>query len=272
MENQPPHSEVEPSNKFLAFGASLVQPGLGQLYNGHLGKAVSFCLLAMFLAPALIFMTGPWWLDRGLPGTYLALTLHFGFRIAIAVEAAWSAGAERVLKPYHRWWVYLAILIVGQLVLAGLRSFDEQLPLKARSFHAASGSMVPTLEPGDMFFADLTAYARTKPVRMDVAVFHPPDNPALVIVKRIVGLPGETIEVADGQVWIDGKTFQGPWAAPSGTFEAQEIPEGHYFLLGDNIDHSRDSRSFGAVPKRNLVGKARVLFWPPWRADVLDTH
>ncbi|MDZ4278559.1 MAG: signal peptidase I [Dehalococcoidia bacterium] len=124
--------------------------------------------------------------------------------------------------------------------------------------------LVPFLDPGD----DPTRYVFRGPERGDIIVFKSPDTPRgqpeRDFIKRIIGLPGETVEVRDCAVFIDGDPLREPYIAerPTYTYGPEEVPEGHYFVLGDNRNNSSDSHSWGMLPKENIIGQASLTYWP----------
>jgi signal peptidase I len=153
-------------------------------------------------------------------------------------------------------------------------------------FAVASDSMLPTLEAGDRLFVNKLAAPR----RGDIVVF---EHDGARYVKRVIGLPGERVEVRDGRVRVNGMAFEewstgtlrldGQGRALSGLRErlgavehavlddpeqsgpdgAVAVPEGHYFVLGDNRDHSNDSRDLGAIPRERIVGVVASLWGGP---------
>ena len=124
-----------------------------------------------------------------------------------------------------------------------------------------SGSMEDAILAGDTIWFDKRAYINKKPERFDVIMFKYPDNEAYYFVKRIIGMPGETIEVIDGQVYINNEFLEEPFAkedtGPLNNFEAYEIEENSYFVMGDNRSVSSDSRLWinKTVPVKNIKGK-----------------
>ncbi len=195
---------------------------------------------------------------------------------------------------------FLASMFPVLLVVSVLRSFV------AEPFQIPSGSMYPTLHVGDFILVDKFSYglrlpiAKTKilegdaPKRGDIVVFVPPHTNSFFI-KRLIGLPGDHIAYKNGGVYINGElapmTFvsQHPPVSPEYRLYREEldgqghivraesgtrgkngvwqVPEGHYFMMGDNRDRSADSRSWGYVPERNLVGKAFFVWMhkePGW--------
>jgi signal peptidase I len=132
--------------------------------------------------------------------------------------------------------------------------------------------MNPTLASGDYLLVDRTAYSRGAPERGDIVLFHPPDDDDETYVKRIVGLPGETVTIRDDAVLIDGSPLTEPYLTgvktrcpaprvPAGC--SWTVPAGAIFVLGDNRTGSSDSREFGPVPLARVVGEAVVTVWPP---------
>lgn len=124
-------------------------------------------------------------------------------------------------------------------------------------------SMYPLLHPGERIL--ITRLGMAKPQkRFALVVLHKPDEPDLSIIKRIVGLPGEIIEIRRGRVFIDNRPLPEPFARgddPS-DLPPQLIPRGCYFVIGDNRPYSRDSRTFGPVSARLVFGRALLRYWP----------
>lgn len=117
-----------------------------------------------------------------------------------------------------------------------------------------------------------TAYVFNPPQRGDIVVFHLADRQQADLVKRVVGLPGETVEMRDGRVYVDERLLEEPYLS---AFDDSDEPpivvsEGHYYVLGDNRAVSFDSRSMGPISLEYIVGKAWVTYWPLDRLNVLD--
>lgn len=124
-------------------------------------------------------------------------------------------------------------------------------------------SMKPTLQPGELLLVNKLAYRLGEPHHGDVIVFHYPADPSEDYIKRLVGLPGDEIRVGNGLVYINGQAMNEPYiAAPPAYNGSWIIPDGMYFVLGDNRNQSSDSHSWGFVPKNNIVGKALFVYWP----------
>ncbi|NDJ52811.1 MAG: signal peptidase I [Chloroflexi bacterium] len=126
-------------------------------------------------------------------------------------------------------------------------------------------SMEPNLHPGQYLIvlrAEL-AYAVAPPQRGDIVVFHFPNSLTDDYVKRIIGLPGELVSIEGGRVHIDGALIDEPYLGNlPRTDQSWTVPEGHYFVMGDNRPGSHDSRSWGALAEERIVGKAWISYWP----------
>lgn len=147
----------------------------------------------------------------------------------------------------------------------------------AQSFSIPSGSMEPTLLAGDFVLVDRFVFGPTlagtedallprRPVRRgDVVVARLPADPERHLVKRVVGLPGETLALRGATVYIDGAPLDEPYLPRSpdrdDCFGPVTIPPRHYFVLGDNRDHSQDSRLWGALPHESLTGRVVATYW-----------
>lgn len=132
-----------------------------------------------------------------------------------------------------------------------------------------SGSMKDTLQIDDRLIASKLPYVFGEPQRGDIVVFHFPDDESEVFIKRLIGLPGETIEIVDGYVYVDGILLEEDYVKGNreGSFGPYEVPDGEYFMLGDNRLHSGDSREWNDkyVSKDQLIGKALFLYKPEFR-------
>jgi signal peptidase I len=156
---------------------------------------------------------------------------------------------------------FLVILLVSFALVFGVVR-----PFILEAFRIPSESMVPTLEIGDRLFVNKFIYRFTDPERADVIVFKSIEGGEEDLIKRVVAVPGDTVEVRDGTLYVNGQPQ--PDAQVNREFPDRSyygpktVPEGRVFAMGDNRANSRDSRFFGPVPYENIEGEAFLLFWP----------
>ena len=177
------------------------------------------------------------------------------------------------------WREYAEALIIAAVFLLFTNTFVVQ------TFYIPSGSMEDTLLIGDHLFVNRFIYGPTptgaekgllpfRPVhRGDIVVFRTPPNvtcpgPSDVFVKRLIGLPGDTVEIRDDQLYVNGEPVPEPYVnggAVGEPFGPVTVGEGEYFMMGDNRLSSCDSREWGTVPRENLIGPVFARYWPVQR-------
>lgn len=177
----------------------------------------------------------------------------------------------------------LQTVLLTLIIFAGVRSVVQ-------NFKVDGASMEPTLHSGQYLLINKMAYFRLEgiplelaeragiappnresyypfggPQRGDIIVFQFPGTPDRDFIKRVIGLPGDTIQIDHGKVYRNGVLLDEEYirAVPSYSLPAQKVPEGNYFVLGDNRPNSSDSHIWGFVPEANAIGKAWVSYWPP---------
>jgi signal peptidase I len=245
---------------------SIIAVGLGQLYNGKVKKAGIFLIAFYVGGPALsIFL-----LDS-FEGAVALLCVALAAVVYIAIDAFRDARSQEMydLKPYNRWYVYLVYYILLSVgVQEGISIAIKKYCFEAFKF--PSGSMKPTLQPGDNLIVKKLWLSQEKVLRGDIVVFTRESDPEVNILKRVVGLPGETIEVRDSTVFINSEPLPESYAhwdqvddPVSYEFPAQKIPADSIFVLGDNRHHSKDSRFFDPpfIPLNRVKGKAQYIYW-----------
>ena len=132
-------------------------------------------------------------------------------------------------------------------------------------------SMEPTLHDGEYVIVNKLAYRLGALERGDVIVFYFPRDPEQEYIKRIIGLPGDQVVVADGKVIVNGQTLDEPYIAAAPKYRSEwTVPEDTLFVLGDNRNNSSDSHSWGPVPVSYVVGKALLVYWPPKTWGVIE--
>lgn len=173
-----------------------------------------------------------------------------------------------VYRSRLREWAEVFLVALAMALI--MRAFLVQ------AFRIPSESMRPTLEERDRILVDKFFYHLDEPRRGDLVVFDSPDDPGTFYIKRVVGLPGETVTMDGDDVLLDGRPLAEEYrtAGPLGRRPDQAVkvwpvePQ-HYFLLGDNRPNSSDSRVWGTLPRNRIVGRAVLRYWPPPRAGLL---
>jgi len=156
--------------------------------------------------------------------------------------------------------------ILTALILALIIFFGVQAIIESRVVEGSS--MEANLYDGQRLIVVKAAYWFGEPQRGDVIIFRHPLDPGRTLVKRVVGLPGEHIEIKDGLVYIDGSPLYEPYVkgmvstSCQGSYCDLEIPQEQYFVMGDNRTASSDSRFWGMVPRGDIIGRAWLLYWP----------
>ncbi|MDD5555735.1 MAG: signal peptidase I [bacterium] len=249
---------------WLSATLSRFVPGLGQLYNGRYAAAGLHAGIWLLL---LFFLHASWLFAAA--GVLAVLSMASAYRDASRI----NGGAETfrgAFGPLPRAAV-AAVIVAGCLPLPALTG-----PHLFRVHRIAGGAMRPGLLPNDRIIVDTALYRLGGIRRGDVALFKAPDRPGQYYTKRIVGMPGETIEIREGKIIIDGEPLvtggvidripyrnYGTCCLPG---ETVRIPEGRYFFLGDRIENSLDSRFYGPIPLGEFGGRAVKIVRPRRRA------
>jgi signal peptidase I len=229
--------------KWLAAVMGMTMPGMGQVYNGELIKGISFLaiFLALFASGCRLMIHLP---DRLLTvGAMAMIIMEVVCFIMIIVDAyrkAKSLAAGYRLKAYNRWYFYLAIWLLGSVLVSGsVYGYVKQNIIEA--YKIAGTSMAPIVIKGDRVFADKTAYGRMAPKKGDIILFVYPDDRSKIFIRRIEGMPGDIITLTNSK--------------------KDQVPHGMIYVLGDNKEHSIDSRELGFIPLRDVIGKARQIYY-----------
>lgn len=157
----------------------------------------------------------------------------------------------------------LVTLAIAAIIFLGLRT-------TVQSFDIEGPSMLPNFHTGERVLVNKLVYKFRQPQTGDVIIFHSPNSQQGDLIKRIIGLPGESVEIKNGIVYIHKQNGQvlaldEPYVAEPALrdYKGSIIPENAYFVLGDNRNYSEDSRHGWVVPRQNIVGKAWLITWPP---------
>jgi signal peptidase I len=180
---------------------------------------------------------------------------------------------------------YVAVVAAAVLVALAVQAW------LIKPYRIPSGSMLDTLRPGDRVLVNRVVYRLRDPHRGDVIVFRYPEDPHLVFIKRVVGVPGDLLKVQNGRLYVNGRRAAEPYvhhtggrldptvaqAAIAGSSlhhpwslsEPYRIPAGQFFVMGDNRTDSDDSRDWGTVPRSAIVGEGLATYWPLSRLRTL---
>jgi signal peptidase I len=176
-------------------------------------------------------------------------------------------------SPLRSAWENIQIAVIALILALLIRSFV------AEPRFIPSNSMVPTLQIGDRLIVEKLSYRQHGPQFGDIVVFQPPDllleqgyKRDQAFIKRVIGLPGQTVEVKQGKVWIDRQELGEPYIAapPAYTMPPITVAPGTVFLMGDNRNNSNDSHVWGLLPQQNIIGRAIVRFFPFDRLGRID--
>ena len=180
-------------------------------------------------------------------------------------EVRWERQRKKRRAGFTELW--LTILVAFALVFGFVR------PFVLEAFRIPSESMVPTLEVGDRVFVNKFIYRFTEPERGDIVVFESVNGGEEDLIKRVVGVPGDEIEVRSGTLLVNGEPQNEPYLnreiPDDSFFGPSRLSEGEVFVMGDNRANSADSRVFGPLPVENIEGEAFMRFWPPTRIGAL---
>jgi signal peptidase I len=166
-------------------------------------------------------------------------------------------------------WGRFALDIIETLVLAvilflGINTVSARVRVDGFS-------MIPTLKDGEFVLVSKVNYRFGNVERGDIIVFHFPLDPQQELIKRVIGLPGDTVNVQNGTVSVNGQMLTEPYISAAPAYSGVwTVPQGQLFVLGDNRNDSSDSHSWGFLPFEKVVGKAVVIYWPPPLWEVIQ--
>lgn len=162
---------------------------------------------------------------------------------------------------------------VGITILIAVAVF-VCLRLTVQSYTVVMSSMEPNFQEGECIMVNKVCYRSSGPQRGEVIVFDPSFDSEYPFIKRVIGLPGETVEIKDGKVSINGTPLNEEYimAPPNYTMPVTEVPENEYFVLGDNRNNSTDSSKGWTVPQDNIIGKAWLTYWPPSKLGIVKHY
>lgn len=269
---------------------SVAATGLGHIYCGRLTKGLILFFVSFAFAPIMVF-TAQSSASTGLlllaVGSIVLMLAVFFYAVVDAGLLARRIGSDYEPREYNRWYLYLVMIAVAVGYPSNMSGTIREHVLQA--FKIPSTSMAPGILPGDRIFLNKAVYGIHPPRHGDVVVFIYPDDRRLYYIKRIVALPGDSIEIKNNKVWINDQSLVYRRTSPkeinfnaqTGTVYLEEqnhpimiednkmdnmakitVPHGHCFVLGDNRANSRDSRHFGPIPLADVKGRVDYIYWP----------
>ena len=275
----------------------MAQPGLGHVYCGKFSKGLGLFLLNFALTPVFAFALK--YISSII--AIVAIGISLVFTVIIFIYAvidsfllAKKAGKEYRLKNYNRWYIYLLVVVIGLSFSMGIELYSKNHIIAP--YRTPTSSMVPNLLTGDYFFINKSAYDTSVPEKGDIVLFTSPDQRHIEYIKRVIALPGDTIEVKNSVVFLNNSPLrlhpvQDDSLSPiknhltgdvmveenngrqykimieenhrqDEDFEKTTVPTKTCFVLGDNRTNSRDSRYFGPIPLTDIKGRVEFIYFP----------
>lgn len=250
---------------------SLVLPGWGHIYAGKLNCGIAFLLFNLSLNIIWIYaIRNPYTL-------MFTFGFYFAYRL-IAAAHVWFVTRKKqdyTLHKYNRWFIYLLILIVGYVADFGLSEFSNNIA-SPHTVQVSGSSMIPTIHGEDIVVVDAAYYNSHEIHRGDLVNIIDVDS-ASYFIKRVIALPGETIEMKNAsEIYINGKLLDEPYAVFDSSFiqagnplmkgllypPTVNVGTDSFFVMGDNRYGSFDSRHLGAIPRSSLSEKALYILLP----------
>lgn len=264
--------EEKPRKLWVAGVFTFLTIGLGHMYSGRAKKGIALffgqyvaligCMISLFIHPSLFV---------------ISVCVLFGFAYFLyslfdAIQISKRLKVSYQLKRYNRWYIYLAVLIIGSFVIQPITSNAIKKYI-VQAYKIPAGSLKPTLLVGDQILTKTGLYVSTGVQKGDIVIFPYPEDPSKDFIKRIVAVGGETIEIKEKKVYINDELIHEPYIINSdkrvipGNFTPRDnmpsikIPDDSLFVMGDNRDNSYDSRFWGFVKKSSVTGKASIIYW-----------
>ena len=271
----------KPRRPWIAVLMTLLSRGLGHLYLGNPQRGlilfgIQECLFILFAVSALIIVPNLVFLVFVL----VCSIAYVGFCVADAVSIAKIKREHYELTKYNRWYFYVGYFIIFSIFVSALVSAGVKAYL-IQAYKIPGGSMIPTLLIGDHLLANKFIYKTTEPKRGDIIIFPLPEDPSREWIKRVVAVEGDTIQMINQKVYINGKYIDEPYTQhtdtlvragqlePRDNFGPYLVHKGKLFVMGDNREQSFDSRFWGYVSRDTVKGKAMSLYWS-WNS--ISTH
>jgi len=256
----------KPRKWWIAGILSLLEPGLGQIYNGQARKGIIMLVLPILVSTALVLgLTS----ENMLALMVILMLLSVAYSIYVigdAIVTALERKTEYQLQRYNRLTTYIGIVVLMMVLNTGLSSFIKKNYVQA--FKIPSASNEPALLVGDQVLVDKRPVARN-PKRGDLIIFEYPADTHKDFVKRVVAVGGDIVAMRNKNLILNGEEISEPYITHKDpkTFTRRDfiepltVPENSYFVMGDNRDNSLDSRFWGFVTKDKIKGTVANIYW-----------
>jgi signal peptidase I len=243
---------------------SIISPGLGQIYNGKLKEGIIFFTIIWFISFAPPFI-GLYQTFYGLIFSLLCLTFFFLFIVFNALAISLK-NKTYTARKFNKWYLYLLFIMLGSSIVIGTELARDNFS-GFKAYRVESASMAPTILRGDFVMMAMNYPRKNKLTKGDVVILRYSTDPKRTVVKRVVGVEGDTLTYKEGSIYINGipiaKTqthisVEGFLATKSCSLV---LKKGYIFLLGDNQSVSIDSRQWGPIEMKEVKGKALYIYW-----------
>ena len=267
----------KPRKPWLAGLLTFLAVGMGHFYTGEPKRGI-----ILFLVGQVLFIATMSCLLLPVLSLNIFVVLAIGLLYTIyclvdAVGIAKKSESDCQLRAYNKWYYYLAFWVCTAVVFQPLLDLFIKRNI-VQAYKIPSASMMPTLFVGDLVLADKFIYGRKDPVRGDIIIFAYPLDIRQDFIKRVVAVGGDTIEIINKRVFLNGKELAEDYVmfqhsnilpgniSPRDNFGPVPVPEGTVFVLGDNRDNAHDSRYWGFVRKEEIKAKTMSIYWS-WDKD-----
>lgn len=273
----------------LAVMLSVILNGLGQVYAGRMLRGGVFFLVPLFTVfPSWLYFINPNTSVNIFALVPIVILILFGIWVifdaySCAKTYNTTNNLERKISGGKKTLLIIGIIFFAfifnplQIIAQSITGYIRSNVVQAYKF--PSGSMEPTIQKGDRFLADKAVYKKSIPQRGDLIVFKYPPDPKKEFVKRLIAFGGETVEIKEGRIYINGEScvdakIKDRYYYNRGDYgqinKPVTVPEGAYYVLGDNSASSQDSRYWGFVPSKDVSGKVYKIYWPLNRSGKVE--
>lgn len=285
---------MKPKEPLLAVLLGIIFPGLGQIYSGKIKKAGILIGIELFILFLLYFITFSYLIKPHTPKilqvfiAFLFLSLSESFYCILVIVDGYfctqnfntSNGLKHKINILNKSFLILSILIMVYInpSLKKIISSYTQANI-VQTLNVKDNTMAPLIQVGDKILADRALCKKSEPQRFDIVILKLPEDENDYYINRVIGLSDETVEIKNDHIYINGNILSDPKIENTEYYNLGDygirnkpvkIPQEHFFVLSDNSLLNLDSRHFGFVPRKNILGKVYKIYWPMNRYKVLE--